>query len=480
MLITIDTLRADRLSCYGYDKGHTPTFYALAAQGVLFEQAMCDIPWTTGSMASVMTGTLGPRHGVHLRTERLGTSQRTLAELLRERGYRTAAVVGSFAVSAVYGLDQGFQSFDDEFTRPLVGAAGDDTVAAVAKVPDPTHGANGSWINRKLRNDACRSDAEVSERAVAWLRKNRNHPFFLWVHYLGPHERLFTGVGAVSQQEPRIIADYDRDLQKTDAALKTLLSAIGELGLNRDLLLVLHADHGQSLGEHQFVGHGNDLYDVSVHVPLLMRSAGRIPAGQRVRQLVRNVDILPTILELLALPRPAGLNGRSLVAAISGKAMPDLPSYSETYVPTVSPWPMTVPGVGVVLGPVARYALRTEHWKFVENKFSPPCAMGISAHRSTRAGWFDKWELQDPKTLVPDECGHLHDDELYDLAADPGEVRNLAAEHPDVTQQLAARLGGMMAGHAEAEDAGLSTADRERLRSLGYDSGEGSAQRDPQ
>ncbi len=473
LLITIDTLRADRLSCYGYAAQQTPAIDALAREGVRFEVAVCDIPWTTGSMASVMTGTFSTKHGLHLPSERLPESRLTFAEVMKHAAYQTGAIVGSFPVGSLYGLNQGFDSYDEEFSEPVLLSA-DQPRGSVQRVPPPSNPDDpvmaAKWAAAKMRNDAYRPDAKVSDRAIEWLQGHRGSAFFLWVHYFGPHERILKDV-PVSDQESRIVAAYDGDLQKTNAAVDRLLTAVRDLGLDKELLVVLHADHGQSLGEHSFVGHGEDLYDASIRIPLLMRFPGRIPNATRVQQLVRNVDIMPTTLDLLGIPIPRDLDGRSLRPVIEGKELPGVPSYSETYTPTVVLQPVVVPEMGTVLGPMTRRAIRTEGWKFVESTFSRPCRKGTSAHRSRTLGHIDQWELQAAAAVAPEECDRLRVQELYDLTTDSAEVRNVAVTHSDVVGQLEPVLQAAAERKAEGEKIILSPEDRERLGNLGYHTG---------
>lgn len=494
LLITVDTLRPDRLSCYGYDQQKTPAIDSLANEGALFEHAVCDIPWTTGSMASVMTGTYSRDHGLHLPNERLRQGTQTLARILKENGYQTAAVVGSFPVSSIYGLNQGFDLFDEDFSRPFLIPKNQD-LKNIHKVPDTDLGdfaKTGKWVNEKMRNDAYRSDDDTSSRALEWLRVRGSTPFFLWVHYFGPHERLYAG-SAASQQEPRIVADYDADLQKTDAAVGRLLAGIKTTGLQDRLLVVLHADHGQSLGEHAFVGHGVDVYDASIRVPLIVRFPGHVRAGLRLQGLVRNVDILPTILDLLSLspgPRTLALwgldwitvrlgrrpsppvSGRSLVPAIMGRQASAVPAYSETYTTTVLMWPVTVPELGTVLGPLSRYAIRTDRWKLIEDRWQQPCRKGSGASRGGLGVHFDEWQLLDEIPLPRETCDRLRVRELYDVLADPAETQNVATVHPEVVAELEPLLHAAAGGKSEAENLTLSPADKERLRSLGYHTGD--------
>ena len=474
LLITVDTLRADRLSCYGYAGQKTPAIDSLAAQGVLFEESITDMPWTTGAMASVMTSTFSLRHGVQIGDRRLADSNTTLAEMLKAQGYETGAVIGSFPLGSIYGLNQGFDTYDEEFTTPM--AVAKEGGGRIEKVPDPSElgdiVAQAKWAQQKIQNDAYRPDALVSEHAIRWLGRHRRGPFLLWVHYFGPHERIILGTPA-AVQEPRIIADYDRNLHETDAAIHKLLTAVSDLGLDEKLLVILHADHGQSLGEHTYVGHTQDIYNVSVHVPLLMRFPGRIVAGTRVKSLVRNVDILPTALDLVGVPIPPGLTGRSLVAAIEARDHEAPPAYSETYITTLLLWPLPVPELGTVLGPTTRRGIRTAKWSLIENQVQSPCKKGISPYRSAEMASFNRWQLRDAVDLAPEECNRLRTVELYDLAADPGETQNVAGAHPDVVSDFLRQLHSIVAAASSVpEKIHLNSADKERLRSLGYQPGD--------
>jgi len=471
LLITIDTLRPDRLSCYGYTAQKTPGIDTLAAQGVLFEDSVCDVPWTTSSMASVMTGTYATQHGLRRNTQRLPATANTLAEMLKQYGYQTAAIIGSFPLASLYGLNQGFDVYDEDLTQPILLESGKPPQTP-PKVPAPVDrndpAVMAKWSDDKVRNDGYRPDAEVTDHAIAWLRAHQGVPFLLWVHYFGPHERLVDDYVA-SHQEPRIIAEYDKDLQTTDAAVDRLLAAVRDLGLEKQLLVVLHADHGQSLGQHGYVGHGKGLSDSSLRVPLLVRFPGHIHPGTRVSQTVRNVDILPTITDELGLPVPSDLDGRSLVAAIQGQLLRPVAAYAETYVTQSTLWPIALPDGPMVLGPMTRHAIRTARWKLVENRLSAPCVKGTVPYRSTQLEDLDVWHLQDESPIPPADCDHLRVRELYDLVADPGELSNVAATHAAVTEQLAAMLDTMMTRKPNRQKVTLSPRDQERLRRLGYD-----------
>jgi arylsulfatase A-like enzyme len=399
----------------------------------------------------------------------------TLAGTLKQYGYETGAIVGSFPVSSLYGLNQGFDTYDEEFTSPTILRPPGEAATEVKKIPAPENPddlmQSAKWADQKMHNDARRDDSEVSEHAVAWLRSHTQSPFFLWVHYFGPHERLFEGMG-VHRQEPRIIASYDRDLKMTDTAIEGLLTAIKELGLEEHLLVVLHADHGQSLGEHSYVGHGVDLYESSLHIPVLIRWPGQVAAGLRIPQLVRNVDIMPTILDLVGVPVPRECKGRSLASALRGNALPAVPAYSETYTTTVLFWPVKLPDGEFTLGPTSRHSIRTGQWKLIASRLQSPCQKGPEAYLSRQVEDFDVWRLRNAVALDPEACNQLRVEELYDLTTDPAEANNVLGANPDIAERLRSLLDGASVQRGSAERMTLSPADKERLRSLGYRTGE--------
>jgi arylsulfatase A-like enzyme len=466
LLITVDALRADRLSGYGYAQ-QTPHIDSLARDGVLFEHAVCDVPWTTGSMASVFTGQYASHHRLRLSTERLSETATTLAEVLRGAGYTTAAIIGSFPLASIYGLNKGFELYDEDFTSSMFPSAPGQPVVddhgrpvPIKKIAPLLQGdpeVMRQYFAEKVSNDAYRPDDQVTDRAIAWLVAHRDRDLFLWVHYFGPHERLNL-FQTWQEQSPRVIADYDRDLAFTDAQIGRLLSAIDQLGLRERLLVVLHADHGQSLGENQYVGHGDNLYQPSLHIPLLMRMPGRIAAGLRVPVLAQNVDIFPTILALLSVPSQLPLSGSDLssqlgVSASQPAAGAARVAYSETFVPTIEPHQVSTTEYGAMTVRLARFGLLRGDRMYVRSEFRPPCARADGA------------------TLSDDECQTLRTEELYAPFADPQGAHNLAAAEPTVVAALREQLDRQRAAPSQpAQPIELSPGQKEKLRALGYGS----------
>jgi len=459
LLITVDTLRPDRLSCYGYEKHRTPNIDRLASGGALFERAFCDVTWTTPSMASVMTGTYATIHGFKsTNIHSLHDRNITLAEVLHERGYTTAAVIGSFHVSSIYGLDQGFDIYDDLLTEPFVD--GSDRRAAL----DPSRRSND--VNVQTPSDASeiprnivRSDSEVTEAAAQWLRRSSGGAFFLWAHYFGPHSRPTARIKTAAKQFRRHVKQYDFKVRTTDREVGRLLEVVGELGLTRNTLVVFHADHGESLKEHGCVGHVN-LYEPTLGIPLIVRFPPRIPAGIRVHSLARNIDIFPTVLEAIGIEVTHSLSGASLFPLIAAAGASDnaenlRETYMETYLPAHRLFASVVQlpnGLQTKVGVVSR-GLRTHRWKFVTNE---PIRL------------FEESSLPDVPTEV---LASLRTEELYDLASDSEESENVIAQHPALASEFRKRLATYAQPTAvdnAASEIELDEAAKERLRALGY------------
>lgn len=269
LLVTIDTLRADRVGAYGDGKARTPVFDRLAAEGARFAHAFAAAPITLPSHASILTGAHPPRHGVrHNGIFRLDPGVETLAERLRASGYTTGAVVGSYVLDRRFGLDRGFSFYDDEMGSERADAAG--------------------FLER--------SAEQVTSRATEWLARS-DSPFFLWVHYYDPHHDY--------RPPAPFDEDFGNDLYAgevayVDASLGRLVDALRAGGRLDDTIVAVTSDHGESLGEHGEQTHSLTLYDAAIAVPLVFRGPG-IPAGRTVETVVGGVDVAPTILALLEL-----------------------------------------------------------------------------------------------------------------------------------------------------------------------------------
>ncbi len=457
IIVLIDTLRADHLSCYGYERPTSPEIDALAASGTLFAQAIVQNPKTSPSVATILSGTYPHTHGIATIGTWLPDRVLLLPEVLAPRGFTTASFVANVNVGAIFNFDQGFQ------TMVQVGG-------------------------RRVDNDAARVNAAV----IPWLEEHRDDDrFFLYVHYVDPHapydppepyRDMFvrdehwgawdgydvpfgdTHVGRIehwlaiddSTDVDLYVARYDAEIRYVDAKVGELLRELERLGLADDTLVVLVADHGESLGEHGwYFSHGLSLHETDVHVPLLFRLPGRLPAGRVVDGQVESVDIAPTVLDLLGIPTPPTMEGRSLVPLLLGDRREGEP--------------VTHMEAGSRIGR-QRKGIRTERWKLVYNAdgidldrepFSP--FLYLRVHRvnqlwATRRGGPGRYAMWS----------------LWDLANDPAEERDLYRERPEVVERLRPLLVDWIAREPadrrpkRMREADMSPELREQLRSLGY------------
>jgi choline-sulfatase len=304
LLVTIDTLRADRVGAYGHAGAETPHLDRLAASGLRFERATTVAPLTLPAHSSLLTGTFPGWHGVRDNGGfYLGDEQTTLAEVLRERGFRTGGFVASFVLDRRWGTAQGFERFFDEFDLER--------------------------FKDSLGMDAIqRPGNEVVDRAVAWLQEDRERSSFAWVHLYDPH----TPYEAPEPYRSRFPATqdgaYDAEISFADAQLGRLLDALGER--RKDTLVVVAGDHGEMLGERSEQTHGYFIYEPVTHVPLVIAGPG-VPA-RVVPDQVRVVDVMPTLLARLGVPVPAAVQGADLAPLARGERM-SLLAHSESWYP---------------------------------------------------------------------------------------------------------------------------------------------------
>jgi choline-sulfatase len=274
LLVTIDTLRADHVGAYGAEGVATPTLDALAARGVLFEQAMAAVPLTLPSHASILTGQYPATHGVrHNAVFVLGKDAETLAERFSEAGYATGAVVGAAVLDAEFGLNQGFDAYDSDMPEERATAAG--------------------FFERPAK--------DVTDRALAWLGRERG-PFFLWVHYYDAHAKYNPPEPFASRFHSH---PYDGEVAYVDEQLGRLLAGLDAKRVANTIVAVT-ADHGEGLGEHGEASHTYLIYDSVLHVPMILAGPG-LPAGRRVAPVAPNTGLAATLLALVGaepLPKP--------------------------------------------------------------------------------------------------------------------------------------------------------------------------------
>jgi arylsulfatase len=435
LLITIDTLRADHLGAYGYARPTSPNIDRLAREGVLFGHAKAQWPKTGPSFASMLSSTYGHTNGLIRTTpQRMPDRFLLLAELLKAGRYDTSAAVANVSLARLFNFDQGFDRYVEIWNE------GKD---------------------ERLRTElVTRHGLDLLERA------SRRRPFFLWLHYLDPHARyeppprfheMFVGdrhydptrraplnddieedIGGIPARanlgtEDRIayyVAQYDAEIRYVDEQVGLLLKNLEERGLAGETLVVLTADHGESLGDHNYYfEHGRLPYEDCVRVPLILRGPGTGAPGRVVRSPVELIDVLPTLLDLAGLPPAPGAEGKSLRRLLEGDRVGG-----------------------------ARWA-----YAFAESGYAKDYQRSITTERY-KLIWVP--DREDRRIM------RGRDLELYDLGADPGETRNLVDERPAVAILLQARLrrwikaGGAAAGAPPAVS--LDSKTEEQLRSLGY------------
>lgn len=307
LLISLDTLRADRLGCYGYDRPTSPTIdWKLAVQGTLFQRAYSQYPQTFGSHMTLLTGLYPCAHGLpgpKGAKRALSGDVDSLAELLRAAGYRTGAVTEGGYVNASVGFARGFGSFT-EFMRLS------------------REGFPAGMV------------AETFGNGARWIAREQDRPWFLFLHTYQVHEPYQPPPGyaerVVQQSGPFKPSDlYDGEIRYTDEKLADLLAFLDTSGLAEKTLLIVTSDHGEQFGERGQRGHGNSLYNVLLHVPLIMRAPGILPAGRRIGEVVGLIDVLPTVLDVLGLPAHAAAQGRSLAPLWNGHPLPARTLFAE-------------------------------------------------------------------------------------------------------------------------------------------------------
>ena len=317
VLITLDTVRADRMGFMGSQRGLTPSLDALARQSVVFTRAYAQVPLTTASHATILTGTYPQFHKVNDFGVPLANDLPYAPDILRVSGYRTAAFIGSLildpAAKSAPGFERGFDTFDAGFHRRR---PGENRYQAIE-----------------------RRGGEVVAHALAWLDKRPPGPFFLWVHLYDAHDPYDPPEPFKSRYAS---TPYDGEIAYADSAVGKLLSHLRTRGLYENSVIAVMADHGEALGDHGESTHGIFLYDETIQVPLLFKMPAERSAGRRVDSRVGLVDVLPTILQAVGTPIPKEVQGESLVSMMksmragtpaTGKSnhpSPDRPAYAES------------------------------------------------------------------------------------------------------------------------------------------------------
>ena len=385
ILISIDTLRADHLGSYGYKKIHTPHLDELAQHGTLFSQVDTPVPLTLPAHTSLLTSTYPYVHGITENGQELRRKRVTLPGVLRAHGYHTAAFVGGYVLDARFGLNDGFDVYDSPFhLRPDPGE-------------DPP--------------DIKRPADEVLRSAARWLETNAGRPSFAFIHLYDVHQ-------------PYAHGSYDAEISYIDDAIGRFELWLAQHNVLQETVLVLTADHGESLGEHGEDTHGYFIYESTLRVPLIIRwPPGSPKYAPRVNDSVSLVDLAPTLLDSLGIPRPVEFQGHSLMRLLSSHPADDQPIYAESL-----------------------YA--HDH-------------LDCSPLRSVRVGQHKYVDAPKP--------------ELYDLAADPGELHNRYDQDRKLAHALKARIASLQQAAHRDSPAPPNAEVVARLQSLGYLSGSASS-----
>ena len=326
LVITLDTVRADRLGSYGFKAARTPVMDRLAREGVRFADATSHAPITGPAHAGLLTGRYPARFGIRDNAATpIPAEAVTLAEVLKGAGYRTGGFIGAFILDRAYGFDQGFDHFDAQF----------------------------SSFDPRAKLNTERPASDVVARAMAWLETvQREEPFFAWLHLYDAH----------APYNPPLPFDvafrgspYDGEIAGVDRAIGAILTLLeSQQRLDRTLVVAI-GDHGESLGEHGEDTHGVFLYDAVLRIPWVMRMPGKTGAGRVVEEQVRAIDLMPTVLEALGIAAPPGIDGVSLGAVIEGRGREEIPpSYAESYYPKLH------------YGWSELRAVRVGDWKFID------------------------------------------------------------------------------------------------------------------
>ena len=325
ILITIDTLRADRLGCYGYEEIKTPFIDALAGEGVLFQQAYVPVPVTFPSHVSILAGTYPPFHKVRNNGNfTLNNETVTLAEIFSDHGYQTSAFIGAYVLDSFYGLDQGFHYYEDDFSE-------------------------GKDNEEKLIQE--KRAEQVTNSAVKWLEKNYKSSFFIWLHYFDPHAPYIPPSPFAEKYSQNL---YNGEIAYTDHCLGKLFHKLRELGIYDTSTIIVTSDHGESLGEHGELTHGVFIYDVTLRVPLIIKNKS-FPASKRISTFVRTIDIAPSILEISGITYTGPMHGKSFLNLIHDRPeKEERVLYCESYLPYYNH------GWSPLIG------LRAGNWKFIK------------------------------------------------------------------------------------------------------------------
>ena len=409
VFILIDTLRADRLRAYGYERETSPAIDALAADGLRFSQHMSQSSWTKCSMASMWTAHYPVRTGVTRSEDAISNDAQMPAEILREAGYETFALWRNAWVGPSFGFSQGFEVYHSPRPSPI---------APSIRREKPTTGVAGT-------------DQDIIHSAREFLRTHGEKRFFLYLHLMDVHQYVYDEASALFGTTYSDI--YDNSIHWEDRLVGSLVADLDRRGLREKTLIVLASDHGEAFGEHGREGHARDVYSEVVTTPLILSFPFRLDEPLVVDAVSENVDLWPTLLDLLGLPPIEGANGRSLVpeiqASITGEELESAP----------------------------RYAHIDQSWGRKDEEPQPMVAV-----------------TEGPYRLIYREAGRgPRRAELYAYASDRQESRRIDNEEPEVRERMIGLAQAYLESEApawgNAPEIELNDTQLQQLRALGYE-----------
>jgi arylsulfatase A-like enzyme len=453
LFLTVDALRADSLSCYGYKEIKTPSIDSVAGKGVLFTNTIAQSSWTLPSFASMLTSLYPSVHGAQKKQSKkmnscyqINKNTILMQEILKDIGYSTHAFIYNSVISSAYGFTRGFDDFFNIY-RELVKQKRKRSAKFLWR--DII-----SFDKNKIAVDENNVIA-LTQNVINWLESNTKQPFFLWVHYLDPHspyeryktygvnpsytgrlkdiefvrgllfDHLKTGRHNLTPSDKDYLKTiYDEEILFVDENIGLILKKLTELNLIDNTLIIFSSDHGEEFWEHDDYNHGHSLYRELVHIPLILQLPGALPQGTRINSQVRAIDIMPTILGMLGVKHKLNIQGKSLLPLIKGEEMGNRTAFSESL------------------------------FFFEERK-------------SIRTGKYNFIYFTDSQKK-----------ELYDLESDPWELENIVDERPEVAYDLQNKLldfmkdcrniANTLGTEKHSKPVKLDEESKQRLKALGY------------
>ncbi|MCK6526430.1 sulfatase [Myxococcota bacterium] len=436
VLIMVDTLRADALGAYGHPGNPSPNIDAFARESVVFQQAIAQASWTRASTASLLTSMFPSSHNAYRKADVLAPEVETLPEVLLSKGYYSGALMNSADITRQFGFAQGFQSFAYLEPEPPLWGGGSAGFLSMYPVVRKLH----ERLATEMHPDSVYWDAfRVTEAATEWLARYGGERFFLFVHYMDPHDPYFRhphdgfGYSRAENEDPgpsmaaELAKLYDGEVRYLDQHIEPLFRSLKQRGLWDDTVIVLTADHGVEFGEHGGFWHGTTLYDEQIRVPMIVKLPRQEQAGSLRPEVVRSIDVAPTVAALAGVAPDASWQGVSMLADWSQRAPEDRKAFSEE--------------------------------DFEGNRL-----------RSLRGGDFKIILANEgnPRGVKP--C------ELYEVGSDPGETRELCGStdgavetaRMKLEQELSAAREHAAGRAVRRQETGMDAATCEKLKKLGY------------